>query len=78
MIKVDTIKSAIRKAKAGLVFQEKIIPVEGETIYKVYLQKITDIKTYDPTKLRSSVLRDDWRIATAWATWKMKHGQWKD
>jgi len=76
--KVDTIDGAVRKAKAGLVFQEKIVPVEGEIIYKVYLQKITDIKTYDPTKLRSAVLRDDWRIATAWATWKMKHGQWKD
>lgn len=85
--KVDTIDSAVRKAKAGLVFQEKIIPVEGEIIYKVgltsdlikaFLQKIVDIKDYDPTKLRTRVIRDDWRIVTAWATWKMKHGQWKD
>jgi len=75
---VDTIDSAVRKAKAGLVFQEKIIPMEGETIYKVYLQKIIDIRTYDPTKLGDAVLRDDWRLGCAYASWKMRNNQWKD
>jgi len=47
----------------------------GETICDRVVELIKDWRTYDPSKIRDDVLRDDWRIVHAWMKKVCKEGK---